>query len=60
MKERGDKIENELKIIDDKYKKIKMDNDAKLNSADKVRLERFDETSLKKKMMFMNLYYLHL
>jgi hypothetical protein len=48
LKERGDKIENELKIIDENYKKIKMDNDAKLNSADKIRLERFDETSLKK------------
>jgi len=48
LKERGDKIENELKNFNDKYKKIKMDNEAKLNSADKVRLERFDESSLKK------------
>ena len=48
LKERGEKIENELKIIDDKYKKLKIDSDAKLNSADKVRLERFDESSLKK------------
>jgi hypothetical protein len=48
LRERCDKIENEIKIINPNYKKMKIDSDAKLNSADKVRLERFDENSMKK------------
>ena len=48
LRERSDKIENELKTINLDYKKMKIDNETKLNSADKVRLERFDENSLKK------------
>jgi hypothetical protein len=48
LRERSDKIENELKILNISYKKLKIDSEAKLNSADKVRLERFDENTLKK------------
>jgi len=48
LRERSDKIENELKTINLEYKKMKIDSETKLNSADKVRLERFDENSLKK------------
>jgi hypothetical protein len=48
LRERSDKIEAELKNINLEYKKMKIDNEIKLNSADKVRLERFDENSLKR------------
>jgi len=48
LRERSDKIENELKMHNTSYKKLKIDSDAKLNSADKVRLERFDENTLRK------------
>jgi hypothetical protein len=50
FRERSDKIENELKqlVQNTSYKKLKIDSDVKLNSADKVRLERFDENTLKK------------
>lgn len=48
LRERSDRIENELKTINLEYKKMKIDSETKLNSADKVRLERFDENSLKK------------
>jgi len=48
LRQRGDIIEEELKKISTEYKFIKLDSDAKINSADKVRLERFDDSSLKK------------
>ena len=48
LRERCDKIENELKTQNASYKKLKINSEAKLNSADKVRLERFDENTLKK------------
>ena len=48
LRERSDKIENELKTKNSSYKKMKIDSETKLNSADKVRLERFDENTLKK------------
>jgi len=48
LRERSDKVENELKAKNSSYKKMKIDSETKLNSADKVRLERFDENTLKK------------
>ena len=48
LRERSDKIENNIKIIKNDYKKMKIDSETKLNSVDKLRLERFDENSLKK------------
>ena len=48
LRERADKIQEEIKKINSDYKLIKLDSDIKINSADKVRLERFDENSLKK------------
>jgi len=38
--------EDEIKKINATYKPIKLDTNVKINSADKVRLERFDENSL--------------
>jgi hypothetical protein len=48
LRVRADKVEDEIKHIHNTYKCIKLDVDVKINSADKVRLERFDENSLKK------------
>jgi hypothetical protein len=48
LRERSDKIEAELKKINLEYKKLKIDSDIKINSLDKLRLERFDENSLKR------------
>ena len=46
--ERVSKIEKSLKTFETGYEPIKMDSSAKVNSADKIRLERFDENTLKK------------
>ncbi|MCJ7801975.1 MAG: hypothetical protein MUP82_06420 [Candidatus Marinimicrobia bacterium] len=48
LRARGDKIEAELAAFDDKYKKLKLSSDMKINSGQKLRLDRFDETSIKK------------
>jgi hypothetical protein len=60
LKNRGELIENELKEFDSNYRKMKIDCDVKLNSADKVRLERFDESSLKKNDVFENVLLTHI
>jgi len=46
LKERVDKIEAILKKVDFGYKPMKVNGDAKINSADRIRLERFDESDL--------------
>ena len=48
VRERADKVEDILKKLFPKYKVLKLDSDVKINSADKVRLERCDVSSLKK------------
>lgn len=50
--ERVSKIEKALKTFNDTYEPIKMDSNAKVNSADKIRLERFDENTLKKNNIY--------
>ena len=50
--ERVTKIESSLKTFDASYKSIKMDVNIKVNSADKIRLERFDENALKKNNIY--------
>ena len=50
--ERVTKIEKALKTFDASYDPIKMDSNAKVNSADKIRLERFDENTLKKNNIY--------
>ena len=52
MRERGDKIESELKTIIPGYKRMNSDTDVKLNSGQKIRLERFDENSLKQNDLY--------
>lgn len=46
LRERSDIIEKDLCRIDSKYQKMKIDNIVKLNSVDKIRLERFNEKTL--------------
>ena len=50
--ERVNKIESALKTFDTSYKSIKIDVNIKVNSADKIRLERFDENTLKKNNIY--------
>ena len=50
--ERATKIQNSLKTFDTSYKPTKMDVNIKVNSADKIRLERFDENTLKKNNIY--------
>ena len=45
--ERVKKIEEKIKLIQPEYKKINVDGIVRLNSADKIRLERNDEESIK-------------
>jgi len=52
LREACDKIEKYLKTINNDYKNMKISNDIKLNSADKVRLERFDENILKRNEIY--------
>jgi len=46
FREKSTFVEDELKKIDTDYKPMKVTSDAKINSADKVRLERFNETTV--------------
>ncbi len=46
FRERTALIEKELKKINPEYKAMKIDSDIKLNSSDRIRLERFDEKTL--------------
>ena len=48
LRERVDKIECDLKKKNPEYKVMKIDSKDKMNSADKIRLERYDENSHKK------------
>ena len=60
LRTRADKIEDSLKEFDASYKKIKLDTDVKINSADRVRLERFDEQVLKKNEIYEFLLLTHI
>ena len=46
FRERTGLIEKELKKINPEYKPMKIDSDIKLNSSDRIRLDRFDEKTL--------------
>ena len=55
-----DTIENNLKTICPDYKAMKIDASAKPNSADKVRLERFNEETIKKNNVYELILLNHL
>ena len=47
MRTSSDRIEKDIKICDPEYKNMKLSGILRLNSADKIRVERFDEESIK-------------
>jgi hypothetical protein len=47
LRTRAEKIEDKIKELSRDYKSMKIDANIKPNSADKIRLERFDEASIK-------------
>ena len=60
LSERVLKVENILKVNDATYRGLKIDANAKINSADKIRLERFDEHTLKKNEIYEFLLLSHI
>ena len=60
LRERGDKIEAEFIKLNNSYKLIKLDSKEKINTADKIRLERYDETALKKNDIYEYLLLTHM
>jgi len=48
LSQRADKVQEQIKSIFSEYKNIKVDSNIKINSADRIRLERNDENTLKK------------
>jgi len=56
-----DKIETEITAdYDTNYKKIKIDNKLQISSADKIRLERYDDTSLNKNNIYEFVLLFHI
>jgi len=60
FKERTDKIEEDIKKLNVEYKRMKIDSDIKINSADKVRLERFDEKTIIVNDIYENILLAHI
>ena len=60
IRERADKIEEEIRNTNSSYIKMKIASDVKINSGDKIRLERFDENSLKKIDLYEFLLLTHM
>jgi hypothetical protein len=60
LRNRGDLIENKLLELDPKYKKMKIDVNIKPNSSDRVRLERFDEETIKNNDIYEILLMTHI
>ena len=52
LRSHGDKIEEDIINIDPTYKKIKISNDVKINSGQKIRIDRYDEISIKKQDLY--------
>ena len=60
FRERTNKIEQEIKKLNTEYKVMKIDSDVKINSADKVRLERFDEKTIIVNDIYENILLSHI
>jgi len=58
--ERVRKIEEKIKLIQPEYKKMNIDGIVRLNSADKIRLERNDEESIKKSDIYELILLTHI
>ena len=60
FRERTTMIENEIKKINREYKHMKIDSDIKLNSCDRIRLERFDDKTLFVNDIYENILLNHI
>ena len=60
FRERTTMIENEMKKINREYKHMKIDSDIKLNSCDRIRLERFDDKTLFVNDIYENILLNHI
>jgi len=60
LRTRAVAAEEILKKLNHEYKALKLDPDVKINSADRVRLERFDEKTLKKNDLYEFLLLTHI
>jgi hypothetical protein len=60
LKERCDKIETDFIKFKKDYKKIKIDSNSKINSADKIRLDRYNCETLKKQDIYEFLLVTHM
>lgn len=60
FKKRADVVESNLKKLFAEYKLMKIDTNNKLNSADKLRLERFNEETIKKNDIYEIILLNHL
>ena len=59
LREKFDRIQSAISILKPQYKSINVDSNVKINSADKIRLERNDETALKKQDVYENVLLNH-
>jgi hypothetical protein len=60
LRERSTKIEVEIKKIHNEYKPMKIDSEIKPNSVDRARLERYDDSSIKKNDIYEFILLTHL
>ena len=59
LREKFDRVQSAISILKPQYKSINVDSNVKINSADKIRLERNDETALKKQDVYENVLLNH-
>ena len=61
LRERVDKIEEEIiTVYNSEYKKVKVDSKVHINSADKIRLERYDDKELNKNDIYEFILLFHI
>jgi len=59
LREKFDRVQADISKLNPAYKSINVDSNVKINSADKIRLERNDETALKKQDVYENVLLNH-
>jgi hypothetical protein len=59
LREKFDRVQIDISTLKPEYKSINVDSNVKLNSADKIRLDRNDETALKKQDVYENVLLNH-
>ena len=59
LREKFDRVQNAISNLKTEYKSTNVDSNVKINSADKIRLERNDETALKKQDIYEHVLLNH-